>query len=221
MIISNWVSFVTASKARLAERSSTIIRVVVSCFSQPLRTSVIPPASLPTLAPARAPSLSSTTQEILVLARPRENPAPRANQTPPQEGKKSQAKFFTVSLLSSFRLEPGVVWNNLPKQNLTLTCSPEATSSIFDRGRSKKLSIKSPSTKPIVGSIFLSLEKERQVEKQVKALLNFAVMLITVNFSLVPARKTLQSLAQSSSDRCRQNHLLFFTLSYKTPIKHF
>ena len=79
-------------------------------FNKPLRTSVVPPALLPTL--ARAPSPSSTTQEILVLARPRENPALRANQTPLQEGKKSQAKFYTMSLLSSFRLEPGVVWNN-------------------------------------------------------------------------------------------------------------
>ena len=108
---------------------------------------------------------------------------------------------------SAIFLRPGA-WGSLkqlPKQNLTPTCSPEATSSIFDRGRSKKLSIKSPSTKPIVGSVFLSLEKARQVEKLVKALLNSAVILITVNFSLVPARKPLHSLAQSPSDRCRQN----------------
>ena len=64
---------------------------------------MIPPAPLPTL--ARAPSPSSTTQDILVLARPRENPALRANHTPLQEGKKSQAKLYTMSLVSSFRLE--------------------------------------------------------------------------------------------------------------------
>ena len=61
-------------------------------FSQPLRTSVIPPASFPTI--ALAPFPCSTTQEILVLARPRKNPALRANQTPLREGKTPRLNFI-------------------------------------------------------------------------------------------------------------------------------